>query len=357
VIKTRLSFHLLEMIRSFAMIAGVTLVLLSGNALGQTPRPIDMISPPDRHFFSRRFWAGKIPVVAHADVPDAALRAGADRLEKMLARAPRIAANLRARSFELEIAGDSQMISDLPPFQSLKGTILKGEDFDAHTRGGGHLVDHFVACAEGNLLGYVGVRFFQHDVCIHELAHAVMWLGLSPTIRASIFAVFEKSKSKWAGVYAGTDPAEYFAELSMWYFGSSGPQAPVAKTRPGQQWLSSYDPAGFEMLDAIYTDRLAPGSVSLDVAAPHAASDEGTARSIEGKLPATLRLHNATNESLLTYWLDYSGQRRMPEVLPVGADRAFYSYATHAFVVTALDGRARAIYVMGSSDATATVSP
>ncbi len=109
--------------------------LLSAAAYGDAPQArIDRVSPPDQNFFSKKTFAEKIPIEAHADVPDAALRAGAERISLMLAHAPRIAANLRARSFEMEIAGKLQLISDLPPFHELHGTIFRTDAISTRTR-------------------------------------------------------------------------------------------------------------------------------------------------------------------------------------------------------------------------------
>ncbi|MEO7110381.1 MAG: hypothetical protein ABI183_08100 [Polyangiaceae bacterium] len=332
--------------------------LAAGVAHGDASQArVDRISPPAQNFFSKRAIVEKIPIEAHADVPDAAVRAGAERLSRMLAHAPRIAANLRARSLEVEIAGKSQLISDLPPFHELRGTIFHGRDFDDDTRGAGHLWLKYVSCAEGNLLGYTNDLRYQHDICVHEIAHAVMWLGMSPQARARIYTVFGKFKSRWAGVYAATDMAEYFAELSMWYFGSSSGQAPVYDAKPGPQWLAKYDPDGYAALDAVYTDRDDPGSCPIVTLAPQPAQSEGQTRSIEGKLPVTLTLHNGTTRTLVTYWLDYAGTRQSREMFAPGTDKTFYSWATHAWVVAEPDEKAHAVYVLPATDTEATVQP
>lgn len=305
----------------------------------------------------KRTVAEKIPIEAHADVPDAALRAGADRLSKMLAHAPRVAANLRARNLEMEIAGKSQMISDLPPFHELRGTQFHGRDFDDDTRGAGHIWLKYVSCSEGNLLGYTNDLRYTHDICVHEIAHAVMWLGMSPDARARFYAVYLKNKNRWATVYAGTDTAEHFAELSMWYFGSSSPQTPAYDSKPGPQWLAKYDPDGFAALDAIFTDKDDPGSCAVTTLAPQSPMNEAATHSIQGKLPVTLTLYNGTPRTLVTYWLDYSGTRQNRETFPPSTHRSFYSWATHAWLVTETNDQAHAIYVLPSTDTEATVQP
>jgi broad specificity phosphatase PhoE len=335
-----------------------TAASFSAAAFGDAPQArIDRVSPPDQNFFSKKTFAEKIPIEAHADVPDAALRAGAERVSRMLTHAPRIAANLRARAIEMEIAGKSQLISDLPPFHELRGTIFHGRDFDDDTRGAGHIWLKYVSCSEGNLLGYTNDLRYQHDICIHELAHAVMWFGMSPAARARFDVVFAKGKSRWVGLYAATDAAEYFAELSMWYFGSSSGQTPSYDSKAGPQWLAKYDPDGYAALDAIYTDRDDPGTCPLVTIAPQSPQTEGKTHSIEGKLPVTLTLHNGTSRTLVTYWLDYSGTRQFRETLLPGHNRTVYSYATHAWVVTETDDQAHAIYVVPTTDAEATVQP
>ena len=54
--------------------------------------------------------------------------------------------------------------------------------------------------------------------------------------------------------YAATNPSEYFAELSMWLFGSHGEFVDRVRCLPaaGPAGLARYDPAGFALVGAIF---------------------------------------------------------------------------------------------------------
>ena len=176
------------------------------------------LAPPDQGFYSRATSWGGIAVLAHASVDPAALLAVRDRLERMLSHAPSIVANLDQRHAGVRVAGRHQLVSGLPEFVSLRGTRTNaGDDFDEHTRGGGHQFDRWTACAESNLLADAGARFSGHDICVHELAHLVMWLGLAPAIRSRVLNRMVEAlvEGRWRDTYAATNHAEFFAELSM----------------------------------------------------------------------------------------------------------------------------------------------
>src|SRR5205807_820888 len=125
---------------------------------------------------------------------------------------------------ELHITGRSQVTTDLPEWRQDKGKPLaeyNGLTRDQRTRGmGGRLV----SCGEENLLRLRGDRYHGRDICIHEFAHAIRNFGITRTIRAQFDEQYHRSLGKglWKGSYAATNRDEFFAELSMWYFGTHG---------------------------------------------------------------------------------------------------------------------------------------
>ena len=86
--------------------------------------------------------------------------------------------------------------------------------------------------------------------------------GLPPALREEIRATHRRvteTTRRWRRedgqlAYAGSNASEYWAELSMWYFGSHGEfvdrQARVPP--PGCHALAEYDPDGFRLLGLIY---------------------------------------------------------------------------------------------------------
>jgi len=66
-----------------------------------------------------------------------------------------------------------------------------------------------------------------------------------------------KSKGLWLNSYAGSNPNEYFAELTMWYFGTHGDLNMTGpKPEDGPEGLKKYDPDAYKLLDDFYTGKI-----------------------------------------------------------------------------------------------------
>ncbi len=60
--------------------------------------------------------------------------------------------------------------------------------------------------------------------------------------------------------YAGSNPDEFFAELTMWYFGTHGDLHMTGpKPENGRDGLRNYDPEAFRLMDDFYSGRIAIG--------------------------------------------------------------------------------------------------
>ena len=79
-------------------------------------------------------------------------------------------------------------------------------------------------------------------------------------IRARFDAQFRASLDKglWVHSYAGSNPNEFFAELTMWYFGSHGSVAGLTgrKLAPGAEGFKKYDPEAFALFDEFYSGKM-----------------------------------------------------------------------------------------------------
>ena len=61
----------------------------------------------------------------------------------------------------------------------------------------------------------------------------------------------------WKGAYAATNVSEYFAELTMWYFGTHGDLHMTGqKPANGPQGLKAYDPEAYALLEDLYSGRI-----------------------------------------------------------------------------------------------------
>jgi outer membrane protein assembly factor BamB len=218
---------------------------------------IRRIDPPEKGFFTKELDYEGIPIKAPEVVADQALFTARDKIAQELKNLPDACYNLKIAGAELHIIGKDQVTSDLPEHRHLKGKPFDGNlTVDQRTRGLGGLL---TSCGEENLLQLPGDRYHGRDICIHEFAHNIQDTGLSNDVRQKIREQYKRSLEKglWKGSYAATNEHEYFAELSMWYFGTHGDMN-MTGTKPakGPEGLKAYDPEAFTLLDDLYSGRI-----------------------------------------------------------------------------------------------------
>jgi len=220
---------------------------------------ICFIDPPDQGFYTKCVSYKGIAIKASNEVADEALFVASERLAMLLSNQPLVAANLAAAGAELHIIGREQVTSDLPEHRHLKGKKLEEYDgltVDERTRGLGGLL---TSCGEENLLKLEKDRYRGRDICVHEFAHNIRQHGIPHEIRRKFDEQYRKSLDKglWQKSYAGSNPDEFFAELTMWYFGTHG-DLHMTGTKPenGRGGLKKYDLEAFELLDEFYSGRM-----------------------------------------------------------------------------------------------------
>jgi alpha-glucosidase len=229
-------------------------------------RAISTLRPPERGFFSKRLKYKGIPIKAAAVVSDKALVEAYHRLHRMLQHQPNVAYNLARAGAQLHIIGKNQVTSDLPEHRALKGKKLSqygGQTVDERTRGLGGLL---TSCGEENLLRLDLDRYWGRDICIHEFAHNIQDNGVSAQIRRRIRQQYHQSLGQglWKGSYAASNESEFFAELTMWYFGTHGDRGMTgAKPADGPQGLRAYDLKSYQLLDDFYSGRIKVSRISL----------------------------------------------------------------------------------------------
>lgn len=252
---------------------------------------------------------------------------------------PASQANLPQWQAELHIIGRDQQTSDFPELQSARGKVWDAkshENIDQRTRGVGGL---HASCGEENLLGLPSDRHAGgSDICIHEFAHTVMDIGLDDALRKSIEAQYGRATSAglWSGRYAATNPQEYWAELSMWYFGAHGDRG-AAGPADGNAALAAYDPGGYALLDKIYSGGLRPSTVKIVPVRMAGAS--GELHSSGGGIDARMALLNNSATAFAIQWLDFKGQPVDYGTLAPTSYRVMKTFVNHAwqFKDTALD--------------------
>ena len=227
------------------------------------PRIVALV-PPEEGFFEKELFCLGIPIKAPRVVVDEALFAADGRLSMMLTNLPMVASNLVAAGVELHIIGRDQVTTDLPEWRQDKGKPLaeyNGLTRDQRTRGmGGRLT----SCGEENLLKLPKDRYSGRDICVHEFSHGVRNYGIPSEVRDKFDQLYRRSLGKglWKGAYAGSNPDEFFAELTMWYFGTHG-DLHMGEPKPenGPEGLKKYDPDAFALFDDFYSGRIPIGRV------------------------------------------------------------------------------------------------
>ena len=231
---------------------------LANNASGSELPQIALLNPPEKGFFSKLLDYHGIPIKSHAVVSNEALYAAAERLSMLMSNQPTVLSNLVAAGAELHIIGRDQVTTDLPEWRHDKGKLLDeyhGLTRDQRTRGMGGLL---TSCGEENLLKLEKDRYRGRDICLHEFAHCVRNYGIPRDVRARFDDQFHRSLAagRWQKSYAGSNPDEFFAELTMWYFGTHG-DLHMTGTKPanGPEGLKEYDPDAFALVDEFYSGR------------------------------------------------------------------------------------------------------
>ena len=99
----------------------------------------------------------------------------------------------------------------------------------------------------------------MRDICLHEFAHNIRNRGIGRDLRARFDAQYQASLAKglWVGSYAASNKDEFFAELTMWYFGTHGDENMKGlKPDDGPVGLKKYDPDAYALFDDFYSGRL-----------------------------------------------------------------------------------------------------
>ncbi len=260
--RTRRTSHVcVHRIRRLVILGLVTAMVTpcGGSEAAETSsaEAVTPIDPPERGFFSKQLDYEGIPIKTHRDVVDEALHAARQRLGMMLGNLPSVRERLRKAGAELHIIGRNQVTSDLPDYRHLRGKpFAGGQTVDERTRGFGGLR---ASCGEENLLKLPEDPYRGRDICVHEFAHTIFDYGMTPAVRKAFREQYRRSLDRglWAGAYAATSADEFFAELSMWYFGTHGDlRMDAPPPGKGPKGLKAYDPEAYEWFDRFYRGRL-----------------------------------------------------------------------------------------------------
>lgn len=204
---------------------------------------------------------GPVYVTGDKTVPNAALIAAGDYLNVMLQHRPDLAAILRDKGTFTAVSSRTETLCDLPYFTS--SDVSNCSKYGYGGAAGGVLSHPITACNERNLLKESddmygrGSSVISQNICVHELAHTIMNVGLSENDLRKINARFGAALQEglWSGDYAMTNSGEFWAVMSQFYF-SAGPNITYPPTfnhsANSPDALKYYDIQTFILLDSIY---------------------------------------------------------------------------------------------------------
>jgi hypothetical protein len=273
----------------------VAIVLLPSRGTGQRSDALlqdyikqSVTAPPDSlgldPFYRKYVSAHGIPVVSSDKTPDAALLVARDMVQFMLANRPDLRAELIRKKWKLAIMAESEKTFDIPEHRKYRalpkidderltpqqrenynkpggvGTQTAEQYWNARGRGFGGEPDgeNTTSCAEENLLGYPGTRYFGSSICVHEFSHGIM-RGAIYTVdtayRRAVEEAYADAKAKGrasARGYAGNNLNEYWGTgIEAYVFGSG--RSPDA--------LKQDDPRLYELIAQVIPGHAVPGNV------------------------------------------------------------------------------------------------
>ncbi len=214
-------------------------------------------------YYAKYCSAGGIPVVASASVPDAALKQAARIVDAMLAPHADVRSAMISARLYVMVLGSSENTTDLPEERGQPDWL------NARARGlfnPGPRPNAFAA--EENILCYERDGARGENILVHEFGHALEIAGfevVDPTFQQRVKDAFDAAiaAGKYQGLYASTNPEEYWAEGVQDYLGVHQMYDPNDINTRAQ--LAAYDPTLYAILD----DKL--HSVHLPSACPRPA--------------------------------------------------------------------------------------
>lgn len=249
------------------------------------PVPADRGYDPD--FYKKYADAIGIPIIASAKVPDKGLLIARDVVTYMLSMRPDIRKEMIARRFRVGVMAVSESTTDIPEQRDRKKPafgdprLTKGEKenyykpggiasqsdkeyWDRRARGLGGV---YTTCAEENILGYPGTRYYGENILVHEFSHGIMAAirNADAPLYAEIQAAYKAAMAdgRYAGHYAETTANEYWAEGTQWWFWSNYEWTDAKRNARLQtpDDLKAYDPALYAVLERVYPGHHIPADV------------------------------------------------------------------------------------------------
>ncbi|HEU4386825.1 MAG TPA: glycoside hydrolase [Blastocatellia bacterium] len=237
-------------------------------------------------FYKKYTDALGIAILSSEKVPDAALLVARDIVIHMLSKRPDLRAEMLKKKMRVGVMAQSESTTDIPEHRNNRrparddprltpgekanydkpggiGGMTDKEYWDRRARG---LGGNPTTCAEENLLGYPGTRYYGENIFVHEFSHAIMGVAIrtaDPGLFAEIQAAYKEAMANglWKNHYASTNANEYWAEGTQTWFWSNYEYMDGSTRVQSPDDLQRYDPKLYALLGRVYEDHHIPMDV------------------------------------------------------------------------------------------------
>lgn len=330
-------------------------------------------------FYEKYLAFDGFPIVGSKQVHDEAFLEAAYLINKMIGHRPEIIEAMRKAKVRFAIMAPGEYTTDIPEHSTLTPKAY----WDKRARGlGATKARPAVSVGEENLLGFRGDPYSTESIFVHEFAHAIHHIGINeidPTFQGKLETAFNRASLKglWKGKYAGTNPAEYWAEGVQSWFGTNREDDHDHNHVNTRAELRDHDPGLAALVESIFGDGdwryLAPASRygtghlhSFSVAdAPvfswpdamvkaYAAIEAGEGlelveinsditalpdKSGASSNAVSFRFDNETEQRITVSWLNFSGEPAQPFTIDPGRNHKHQTYESHVWIFTDESGK------------------
>ena len=240
--------------------------LSEANALVQLVDTPEITVPPASlkldPFYKKYMNVNGIHVISSWRVPDSCFYAAYITIKALMDMLPaEVLESMTSRDTRIGIMARYEGTTDIPEHAYLANDTSL--NWDVRARGlGGTLDLPLTTCAEENILAYQIDKYHAEDILIHEFAHTIHDVGISPItsgFNSRLEALLEAAikNGRWTNTYAATNIWEYWAEgVQNWFnvnaeIDNNGGDGKHNKVNTREE-LKVYDPGLYEILSEYF---------------------------------------------------------------------------------------------------------